>query len=362
MKAILTSRQRIRAYETMRIIIVLLVLLLLAQCAVTQTSSPETAIVDGVTFSYQPHTLFAPAREVGKRLDWQVHWDGEARTLYLGGREVPRGRRRSLPDGTQVVPLRYLEERKVAVGWNPPTKRAWVEHEDRAFRVQSGRQTVLEGVTFAADPGALHASVRLLGQSLDWPVHWDAENRKVYLNDWAVPDQQVRQLPDGTRLIALRALRGRDAAVNWNGEHQAARVAQDGHIAWVREGAKRVAINRDAQQMRAWQGNLLVLDTRVSTGRPSMPTPTGSFTAGPLKTRMLISRTYGNARMPWSVQIKGDYVIHGFPSVPPRAASHGCVRVPLTGENPAKWFYEWVEVGTPLLIADGWPEEAPASG
>ena len=59
--------------------------------------------------------------------------------------------------------------------------------------------------------------------------------------------------------------------------------------------------------------------------------------------------------MPWSVQVRGDVVIHGFPSVPPHAASHGCVRVPLTGANPAHWFYTWVETGTPIEIGDAWP-------
>lgn len=31
-------------------------------------------------------------------------------------------------------------------------------------------------------------------------------------------------------------------------------------------------------------------------------------------------------------------------------ASHGCVRLPLTGRNPAKFFYEWVQSGTPVTI------------
>jgi lipoprotein-anchoring transpeptidase ErfK/SrfK len=60
--------------------------------------------------------------------------------------------------------------------------------------------------------------------------------------------------------------------------------------------------------------------------------------------------------MPWSVQLQGDIVIHGFESVPPRAASRGCVRLPLTGTNPARWFYHWVDIGTPVVVKDGWPE------
>jgi len=42
-----------------------------------------------------------------------------------------------------------------------------------------------------------------------------------------------------------------------------------------------------------------------------------------------------------------------------RAASHGCVRVRFTGGNPAHWFYQWVEIGTPIDVQSGWPETAP---
>jgi hypothetical protein len=232
-----------------------------------------------------------------------------------------------------------------------------VRHEGKTFPVRAGQKTVLEGVTFAGAEGEIYAPVRAVGQALDWPVHWDKRSETVYLGDRKIPSKQLRSLPDGTQLVSLRALEDWEAKIAWKERRDAAQVVKGNRSAWVREGEKRVAINRDAQQMRAWQGSLLVLDTRVSTGRPDKPTPTGSYTAGPLKTPMLIPRTYDDAKMPWSVQIRGDYVIHGFKSVPPRAASHGCVRVPLTGENPAKWFYEWVEVGTPIAIEDSWPEQ-----
>ncbi len=58
--------------------------------------------------------------------------------------------------------------------------------------------------------------------------------------------------------------------------------------------------------------------------------------------------------MPYSVQISGNYVIHGFNSVPNRSASHGCIRLPLTVANPARMFYEWVSPGTPVTIMGRW--------
>jgi lipoprotein-anchoring transpeptidase ErfK/SrfK len=57
--------------------------------------------------------------------------------------------------------------------------------------------------------------------------------------------------------------------------------------------------------------------------------------------------------MPWSVQINGHIFIHGFSSVPAYPASHGCIRVPLTGPNPARCFYEWIHRGTPVAVIQG---------
>ncbi|MCB1205091.1 MAG: L,D-transpeptidase [Verrucomicrobiae bacterium] len=114
-------------------------------------------------------------------------------------------------------------------------------------------------------------------------------------------------------------------------------------------GPKRVEIDLTAQRLRAYEGNRLVMQTRISSGR-NRATPTGRFTAGPYKAEKHYSSLYQNAPMPWSVQVHGHIFIHGFSSVPDYPASHGCIRVPVTGNNPAKRFYNWVEVGTPIHI------------
>lgn len=114
-------------------------------------------------------------------------------------------------------------------------------------------------------------------------------------------------------------------------------------------GEKRVEIDLTAQRLRAYEGGLLVMQTRISSGR-NRATPTGRFTAGPYKSEKHYSSLYQNAPMPWSVQVHGHIFIHGFSSVPDYPASHGCIRVPITGNNPAKRFYNWVEVGTPIHI------------
>lgn len=112
---------------------------------------------------------------------------------------------------------------------------------------------------------------------------------------------------------------------------------------------KRVEIDLTKQQLKAYQGNRVVLKTNISSGARNN-TPTGNFRAGPYKSAEHYSSLYHNAPMPWSVQITGHIFIHGFTEVPPYPASKGCVRVPLTGRNPAKRLYQWIDVGTPIRI------------
>lgn len=118
-------------------------------------------------------------------------------------------------------------------------------------------------------------------------------------------------------------------------------------------GAKRVEIDKTRQVLRAYQGGRLVFQSRISTGRWNRSTPNGHFAAGD-KFRMHYSRLYHHAPMPYSVQVTGNVFIHGFSYVPPWPASHGCIRVPLDGKNPAKWFFGWVEPGTPIEVFGQW--------
>jgi len=116
---------------------------------------------------------------------------------------------------------------------------------------------------------------------------------------------------------------------------------------------KHVEIDKTQQMLRAYEGSRLVLQTHISTGRWNRSTPAGQFTAGE-KSRMHYSRLYHHAPMPYSVYVTGNVFIHGFTYVPQWPDSHGCIRVPLTGDNPAKKFYDWVEPGTPIVIAGEW--------
>jgi lipoprotein-anchoring transpeptidase ErfK/SrfK len=118
---------------------------------------------------------------------------------------------------------------------------------------------------------------------------------------------------------------------------------------------KRVEIDKSIQMLRAYEGERLVFESRVSTGKWDRSTPNGQFQASS-KQRMHYSKLYHNAPMPYSVEVTGNVFIHGFSSVPRRPASHGCIRLPLDGDNPAKRFYEWIELGTPIEIHGRWED------
>jgi len=118
---------------------------------------------------------------------------------------------------------------------------------------------------------------------------------------------------------------------------------------------KFVVIDKTRQLLMAYQNTRLVLSCRISTGRHDEWTPNGEFRAGE-KFLMHYSTLFQHAPMPYSVQVSGNIFIHGFAEVPPWPASHGCIRVPLTGANPARAFFYWVERGTPIRIQGKWRE------
>ena len=124
------------------------------------------------------------------------------------------------------------------------------------------------------------------------------------------------------------------------------------------ETGKWVEIDKAHQKLRAYENGKLYMECHVSTGQKGGP-PRGSYVAGD-KELLHRSKLFHNAPMPYAVELNGDYFIHGFTSVPNVPASHGCVRVPLsggnplTGRNPAKQFYDWVEPGTPIEVVGVW--------
>lgn len=214
----------------------------------------------------------------------------------------------------------------------------------------AGVEPPLDGITFHAEPGRLFVPLEEAAAELRWKVERDATGLVTAVNGRPVLGASLRTLTDGTYLASLDDLRRWGATVAAPPGSQAVLVQRGWREFSVAAGLQRVEVSLSTQRLRAWQGGRLVLETRISSGKKRGSTPMGDFRAGPFRSRMHYSSRYHNAPMPWSVQVHGHVFIHGFTSVPAYPASHGCIRVPLTGGNPAKFFYEWVQTGTPVRV------------
>ena len=210
-------------------------------------------------------------------------------------------------------------------------------------------EPVIEGITFAVEPGKIYVPLDEAIEVLRLQIVKDVGGICREIADVAIPAGSLRRLTDRRELVSTADLQNLGVAVTAEPEGNRIVVGRGRRDFVVIVSAKRVEISLKKQQLEAWQGARLVLRSRVSSGRRGS-TPAGDFHAGPYKTRFHRSSRYQFAPMPWSVQINGHVFIHGFTSVPKYPASHGCIRLPLNEGNPAKFFYEWVDVGTPVRV------------
>lgn len=207
----------------------------------------------------------------------------------------------------------------------------------------------LEAITFHAEPGKWFLPVDEAVDELKWPVRRDDMGKVFQLDDATVLPGSLRCLPDGTELVSTEQLAQAGAEVTPPDEKGRLRVGGFFRGFTLVVSGQRVVVSLKKQQLQAWQGERLVMQTRISSGRNGR-TPAGEFRAGPFRSVMHHSTLYQNAPMPWSVQIHGNVFIHGFGIVPNYPASHGCIRVPLNEGNPARFFYEWVLDGTTVTV------------
>jgi hypothetical protein len=114
----------------------------------------------------------------------------------------------------------------------------------------------------------------------------------------------------------------------------------------VRRGAgKRAEILLDRQVALLIRNDQLVRAIAVSTGKPSTPTPPGSY-----RVYAKIPRWWSTPFrewLPWALPFVGGIAFHEFAVVPPFAASHGCVRQAFA---VARWTYAFAYVGMPVKV------------
>src|SRR5436853_1015303 len=227
-----------------------------------------------------------------------------------------------------------------------------------ALRLEAVPSEEVDGISFAEDPHMLFVPVEEIALALRWEMQLNRESGQISLNGHLLDAAHLRKLTNGTLLVPLDELQRAGATISWSDDGMQALVASDNKNIAIQFADKRVEVDLANQHLRAYQGARLVLDSPISSAREGKKTPPGEFKAGPIKSRMHRSRLYHNAPMPWSVQVHENLFIHGFRKVPRRPASHGCIRLPLTGPNPAKWFYNWIDLGTLISIKGHWPAAA----
>jgi lipoprotein-anchoring transpeptidase ErfK/SrfK len=126
-------------------------------------------------------------------------------------------------------------------------------------------------------------------------------------------------------------------------------------LATKAKGLLTVIISIDKQQLTLYSDGVPVAHSRVSTGTPGHPTPTGVFSIIQ-KDRWHRSNLYGNAPMFYMQRVTWSGVAMHQGIVPNYPASHGCIRLP---EAFAKQLWGITQLGVRVVIARS--ELAPAA-
>jgi len=116
------------------------------------------------------------------------------------------------------------------------------------------------------------------------------------------------------------------------------------------DGKRWIEIDIANQSLTAWQGDVPIFQTTVSTGKPGYHTLPGAFAVYRKyeETRMT-GADYDTPDVPWTMYYSGGFAIHGayWHDNFGTPVSHGCVnlRVP-----EAKVLFAWADVGTEVVV------------
>jgi lipoprotein-anchoring transpeptidase ErfK/SrfK len=120
-------------------------------------------------------------------------------------------------------------------------------------------------------------------------------------------------------------------------------------------GAHSIVVDISSQHLYAYEGDTVVFDTAVSTGRDGFNTPTGNFAIYAKLPMQTMEGTIGGEHyrvpnIPNVMYINGGVALHGtywHHQFGIRRMSHGCVNLPL---DAAAWIYRWAGMGTPVSV------------
>jgi hypothetical protein len=197
--------------------------------------------------------------------------------------------------------------------------------ESQAALAEAGSSLRIKSVRASIHSGSRGIAVRLFQSKL----------RRLH---YVVPLNGRFDAATGRALMAFRKVTG--MARNYTAGETLARklAAGKGRFHLRRPGAGRhVEVSIRRQVMVFAEKGRVVRIYHVSTGAPATPTVRGTYNV-----YMKDGGTNAKGMVKSSYFIRG-YAIHGYASVPPYNASHGCVRVPVPN---AASIFRWVHMGT----------------
>lgn len=159
---------------------------------------------------------------------------------------------------------------------------------------------------------------------------------------YAVPVSGRFDAATGRAVLAFRKITGLERIESANAgvfqrlQHGAGRF----HVRYPRDG-KHVEADLSKQVLVEIEHGRVRRIYTMSSGKPSTPTVLGRF--------QVYSKTPGTnseGMVDSNYFIRG-YAIHGYAEVPPYAASHGCLRIPVPD---APTVFAWVQVGYPVDV------------
>ena len=133
----------------------------------------------------------------------------------------------------------------------------------------------------------------------------------------------------------------------------ASRAVQDMTVAVAgapADGARRIEVNLSAQTLTAYQGDVAIMQTTVSTGKWSTPTVQGTFHIG---TKYASQDMYGDdyylPGVPWVMYFYEGFAIHGayWHANFGTPTSHGCVNM---RPDEAEILFDWAAPGTEVVV------------
>jgi hypothetical protein len=214
----------------------------------------------------------------------------------------------------------------------PSTYKVVATHEATDEQARVVARSHKFGISYPdIDPGNRNSEVKIFNRLLKRQGYFTSGGKKYSTRtEWAV--------------MAVRKVNGMSRNFNANPKifrMLAARKAEF-HLKYPHKG-KHVEVDISKQVMALANNGKAQHTFAVSTGAPATPTIRGHYRF------YRKDPGYNSVGMYYSVYFHGGYATHGYHSVPPYNASHGCVRNPIPDSI---FIYNWIDLGDSIYVYD----------